>query len=61
MSMPAPHSAVSPLAAFIERHESLRMLMEWLADRFADAPVIDDSIDWEDGEDHDEPHGPAAL
>ena len=46
---------------FIERHESLRMLMEWLADRFADAPVIDDSIDWEDGEDHDEPHGPAAL
>jgi hypothetical protein len=61
MSMPAPHSAVSPLAEFIERHESLRMLMEWIADRFADAPEIDDSIDWEDGEDHDEPHGPAAL
>ena len=61
MSMPAPHSAVSPVAEFNERHESLRMLMEWLADRFADAPEIDDSSDWEDGEDHDEPHGPAAL
>jgi hypothetical protein len=61
MSMPAPHSAVSPVAEFIARNETLRMLMEWLADRFADTPGIDDSIDWEYGEDHDPTHGPPAL
>jgi hypothetical protein len=61
MSMPAPHQTVSPVADFIERHETLRTLMEWIADRFADAPEIDDSIAWEDGEDHDEPQGPATL
>ena len=61
MSMPASHHPVSPVAEFIERHDSLRMIMAWLTDRFADAPEIDDTIDWEDGEEHDEPHGPAVL
>lgn len=60
MSMPASHHA-GPVAEFIERHETLRTIMEWLADRFADAPQVDDAIDWEDGEEHDEPHGPATL
>jgi hypothetical protein len=60
MSMPASHS-VGPLAEFVERHETLRMIMEWIADRFADEPQVDDSIAWEDGEEHDEPDGPAAL
>jgi hypothetical protein len=35
--------------------------MEWFADRLADTPEVDTSIDWEDGEEHDEPHGPATL
>jgi hypothetical protein len=61
MSLPAPHPHPAPLADFIERHDTLRMLMEWLADRFADEPTADDSIAWEDGEDHDEPQGPATL
>jgi hypothetical protein len=60
MSMPASHQA-GPVAEFIERHDTLRTIMEWIADRFADAPEVDDSIDWEDGEEHDEPHGPATL
>jgi hypothetical protein len=60
MSMPAPHHA-GPVTEFIERHETLRTIMEWLADRFADAPEADDAIDWEDGEEHDEPHGPGTL
>ena len=61
MSMPASHSTGGPVAEFIERHETLRTIMEWIADRFADAPEADDAIDWEDGEEHDEPHGPATL
>jgi len=61
MSLPAPHPHPAPFAEFIERHDTLRMVMEWIADRFADEPKADDSIDWEDGEEHDEPHGPATL
>ncbi|MEO7223123.1 MAG: hypothetical protein ABIY37_11675 [Devosia sp.] len=49
------------MADFIERHETLKVIMEWIADRFADSPEVDDAIDWEDGEEHDEPHGPATL
>lgn len=61
MSMPAPHISAGPMAEFIERHETLRTIMEWIADHFAEAPQVDDAIDWEDGEEHDEPHGPATL
>ena len=61
MSMPTSHSSAAPVAEFIERHETLKMIMEWIADRFADEPRTDDTIDWEDGEEHDEPHGPATL
>jgi hypothetical protein len=50
------------IATFTERHDTLRMIMEWIADRFADtAEETDTSIDWEDGEEHDEPVGPATL
>jgi len=49
------------MAGFVERHDTLRMIMEWLADRFADSPELDDSIEWEDGEERDEPRGPATL
>lgn len=63
MSVPVPQMQPSShaVAAFIERHDTLRMVMEWIADRFADAPEPDTSIDWEDGEDHDDEDGPAAL
>ena len=61
MSMPAPTSAAGPIAEFIGRHETLRAIVEWIADRIADEPKVDDSIDWEDGEDHEEPVGPATL
>ncbi len=60
MSMPAPEQQTG-LVEFIERHETLRMIMEWIADRFADETAGDAAIDWEDGEEHDEPHGPATL
>ena len=46
---------------FVARHETLRMIFEWIADRLADAPEGDTSIAWEDGEEHDEPEGPATL
>jgi hypothetical protein len=62
MSLPAPHHQTAhPVAEFLERHETLRAVMEWIADRFADHPDVDDSIDWEDGEEHDEPTGPRAF
>ena len=60
MSMPSPEPQTG-LAAFVERHETLRMIMEWIADRFAEETEGDASIDWEDGEEHDEPHGPPTL
>ena len=51
-----------PVATFAERHDVLRSIMEWIADRFADtAAEPDTSIAWEDGEEHDEPVGPATL
>jgi hypothetical protein len=52
---------VAHSASYAERPDALRMLMEWIADRFRDAPEPDTSIDWEDGEEHDEPHGPPTL
>lgn len=63
MSVPVlklePHH---PVGTFAERHDMLRMIMEWIADRFADtAEQTDTSIDWEDGEEHDEPAGPTTL
>ena len=61
MSMPATHVSAKPIAEFIERHDTLRMIMEWIADRFADEAEVDTSIAWEDGEEHDEPIGPATL
>lgn len=57
--MPQVHSP-SPVAEFVERHDTLRAVLEWLQDRFADAPKIDDSIDWEDGEEHED-DGPMAA
>ena len=53
MSMPS-HSEPHPIAAFVERHDVLRMLMDWIADKFADMEEVDTSILWEDGEEHDE-------
>ena len=61
MSMPASPDPGGPIAAFFERHETVRLVLEWIVDRFADHPEVDDSIDWEDGEEHEEPGGPAAL
>ncbi len=64
MSLPAPipqNQLTALPAALIERHDTLRMLVEWIADRFRDAPEPDTSIDWEDGEEHEEPHGPPTL
>ena len=46
---------------FIARHETLRMILEWIADRFADTPQADTSIAWEDCEEHDDPEGPSTL
>jgi len=53
MSMPIPHSP-TPITDFIERHETLRMIREWLADLIGEHEEVDTSILWEDGEDHDE-------
>ena len=59
MSMPASH-APSPVAEFIERHATLRLILEWIQDRLADGPETDTSIDWEDGEEHED-DGPMAA
>lgn len=64
MALPLLHLQPQPrpLDDFAERHDTLRMIMEWIADRFADTPERQDtSIAWEDGEEHDEPVGPATL
>lgn len=60
MNMPVPNH-IPPLDALVERSDTLRMIMEWIADRFADEEKVDDSIAWEDGEEHDEPQGPSSL
>ena len=61
MSSPVTQQESGPIAAFIERHETLRAVIEWIADRFADEAVPDTEIGWEDGEDHDEPQGPISA
>ena len=61
MSMPATSSAATPVSEIIARHDTQRMIMEWIADRFADEPEVDTSIAWEDCEEHDEPSGPSTL
>ena len=53
MSMQA-HLPAGPIAEFVERHETLRMIIEWVADKFADAQEEDTSIAWEDGEEHED-------
>jgi hypothetical protein len=48
-----PHPP-TPIGEFIERHETLRMIREWIADLMADREEVDTSILWEDGEDHED-------
>jgi hypothetical protein len=57
---PNADSLSRPLAEFVERHDTLKLVLEWIADRFADSPEVDTSIAWEDGEEHDD-DGPAAA
>jgi|GEM_PF-5708517 len=57
---PIADSLSRPLAGFVERHDMLRMMMEWIADRFADSPEVDTSIAWEDGEEHEDDEPAAA-
>ena len=64
MALPVLHLQLQsrPFDEIVERHETLRTIMEWLADRFAETPrEADTSIAWEDGEEHGEPQGPATL
>jgi hypothetical protein len=64
MALPVLHLQPQsrPFDEMVERHDTLRMIMEWIADRFADTPKeADTSIAWEDGEEHDEPTGPSTL
>jgi hypothetical protein len=53
MSMPSSSEA-HPIAAFVKRHDLLRAIVEWIAERLAEADEGDTSIAWEDGEEHDE-------
>jgi hypothetical protein len=48
-----PHPP-TPIGEFIERHETLRMIREWIADLMADREEVDTSILWEDGEEHED-------
>lgn len=64
MALPVLHLQPQPrpFVEIAERHDTLRTIMEWIADRFADAAEeADTSIAWEDGEERDEPIGPATL
>jgi hypothetical protein len=63
MALPVLHlqPQARPFDEIVQRHDTLRMIMEWIADRFADTQPEDTSIAWEDGEEHDEPIGPSTL
>ena len=52
MSMPAV--IPTPIAELVEKNDTLRMIMEWIADRFAEEVETDTSIAWEDGEEHED-------
>ena len=41
--------------------QAIQKLAELTTKHFADEEKQSDAIDWEDGEEHDEPHGPATL
>jgi len=59
MNMPAVQHG--PILQFIERNDTLKMIMEWLADRFSDSEEPDTSIAWEDGEEHEDEALPPAA
>lgn len=60
MSLPRPFEPkLRP--AFTEHPDTLKMILEWIADRFADTGETDTAIDWEDGEEHDEPTPTASA
>ena len=64
MALPVLHLQPQqrPFVEIGERPDTLRMIMEWIADRFAvSQPEADTSFAWEVGEEHDEPHGPTTL
>jgi hypothetical protein len=43
-----------------QQYEMLRAVLDWIHDLMAEKPEADDSIDWEDGEEHDKMLAPPA-
>ena len=58
MSMPAHIPA--PFVELVEKNDTLKMIMEWIADRFAEEAEADTAIAWEDGEEHEDEDLPAV-
>ena len=52
MSMPVV--IPTPIVELVEKNDTLKMIMEWIADRFAEEAELDTSIAWEDGEEHED-------
>ena len=58
MSMPVV--IPTPIVELVEKSDTLKMIMEWIADRFAEEVEADTSIAWEDGEEHEDEGVPGA-
>lgn len=58
MSMPVV--IPTPIVELVEKNDTLKMVMEWIADRFAEEVETDTSIAWEDGEEHEDEGAPGA-
>ena len=59
MSMPV--ALPVQIVELVEKNDTLKMVMEWIADRFADEVDVDTSIAWEDGEEHEDEALPPAA
>ena len=59
MSMPAVIPA--PIVELVEKNDTLKLVMAWIADRFADEAEVDTAIAWEDGEEHEDEALPPAA
>lgn len=57
--MSIPVVIPTPIVELVEKNDTLKMIMEWIADRFAEEASVDTSIAWEDGEEPED-EGPGA-
>ena len=53
--MSTPVALPAPIVELVEKNDTLRAVMAWIADRFAEEVEAEDTtIAWEDGEEHED-------